>query len=152
MSYPQAEEADGSVILFQFTYRSIPCRVVMDGTIAPNPAVVLRADMGILPFTGDGPSLRSRMLVVLGRTRRMPGYGVRLTPGHGIGLSVALAVDDTAPPASILAAAIGQIAEAKPLFDVVLSLLPTHLRHRTGRPQSPAYRIAESGTANTCPG
>lgn len=159
MSYPQAaatEEADSGVILFRFAYRSIPCRVVMDGTIAvagaPNPAVVLRADMGILPFTGDGPSLRSRMLAVLDQARRMPGYGVRLTPGHGIGLSVALAVDDTAPPASILAAAIGRIAEAKPLFDVVLSLLPTHLRHRPGRPQSPAYRIAESGTANTCPG
>lgn len=145
MSYQQAAsaaEADGGVILFQFTYRSVPCRVVTDGAAADaskrGPAVMLQADMGILPFTGDGPSLRSRMLAVLGRARRMPGYRVRLAPDHGIGLSVALAVDDGAPPATILAAAIGQIAEAKPLFDVVLSLLPKHLRHRTGRTQSAA--------------
>ena len=99
---------------------------------------MLQADMGILPFTGDGPSLRSKMLAVLGQARRMPGYRVRLAPDHGIGLSVALAVDDGAPPATILAAAIGQVAEAKPRFDVVLSLLPKHLRHRKGRTQSAA--------------
>ena len=142
MSYQQAAsaaEADGSIILFQFTYRSVPCRVVTDGAAGKRgPAVMLQADMGILPFTGDGPSLRSKMLAVLGRARRMPGYRVRLAPDHGIGLSVALAVDDGAPPATILAAAIGQVAEAKPLFDVVLSLLPKHLRHRKGRTQSAA--------------
>ena len=142
MSYQQAAsavQADGSVILFQFTYRSVPCRVVTDRAAGKRgPAVMLQADMGILPFTGDGPSLRSKMLAVLGRARRMPGYRVRLAPDHGIGLSVALAVDDGAPPATILAAAIGQVAEAKPLFDVVLSLLPKHLRHRKGRTQSAA--------------
>jgi hypothetical protein len=149
MRYPTAAAAapaDGSPALFQFTYRAIPCRVVAHGT-----AVTLQADMGILPFTGDGPSLRSTTLAVLDRARRMPGYGIRRKPNHGIELTVALAVDRASPPASILADALGKLAEAKPLIDAVLSLLPAHLRHRSDKSRD-AYRMAASGTANTCPG
>jgi hypothetical protein len=142
-----AEPADGDSVLFRFTYRSMPCRVV-----AGNAAVTLQADIGIMPFTGDGPSLRSDMLAVLDRVRHMTGYGVRLAPDHGIGLTVALAVGGSEPPASILAAAIGRLTEAKPVLDVALSLLPKHLRHRAGNSRPAAYRMAGSGTANTCPG
>jgi hypothetical protein len=105
-----------------------------------------------MPFTGDGPSLRSDMLAVLDRVRHMTGYGVRLAPDHRIGLTVALAVGGSEPPASILAAAIGRLTEAKPVLDVALSLLPKHLRHRAGNSRPAAYRMAGSGTANTCPG
>ena len=147
MPYPTAaapEQADGSLVLFRFSYRSMPCRVV-----AGEAAVTLHAQMGIMPFTGDGPALRSRMLAVLGGARRKPSYGVLLTPDHGVGLTVMLPVDGRAPPASILAAAIGGLAEAKPLLDAVHSLLPTHLRHRPQNPRSDAYRMADSGTAKT---
>jgi hypothetical protein len=136
MSYSTAaaaEQADGSPVLFQFTYRSMPCRVVADET-----AITLQADMGILPFTGDGPSLRSDLLAVLRHACTRGGYRVRFAPDHRFGLSVALAVDGDAPAASILAAAIAGLAEAKPLIDAALSLLPTHLRHRTDNPRSAA--------------
>ena len=89
MRYPTAaapEQADGSPVLFRFSYRDMPCRVV-----AGEAAVTLHAHMGIMPFTGDGPALRSRMLAVLGRARHRPGYGVLLAPDHGVGLTVTLA-------------------------------------------------------------
>jgi hypothetical protein len=138
MSYPTAaaaERADGSVVLFRFSYRAAPCRVVARGA-----AVSLQADLGILPFTSDGPSLRRSTLSVLERARSRPGYAVRLMPGHRFGLTVALPVEPAAPPASILAAALEQLADAKPLLDAVLLLLPKHLRHR---PECP--RMSASG-------
>jgi len=137
-----AEHAGNSPVVFRFAYRTVPFRVVMDD-MAPHMSaggrgVMLYADVGTLPFTVDGPSLRSRMLAVLARARRMPGIDVQVTPDRGISLSVALAVEDAAQPASVLAAAIGRLVEAKPLLDVVLSLLPTHLQNRAGHPQSAA--------------
>ena len=128
-----AEQADDSPVLFRFTYRSMPCRVVAEET-----AITLQADMGILPFTGDGPSLRSDLIAVLNHARRTSGYHVRFAPDHRFGLTVALTVGDDAPPASILAAAIAGLAGAKPLIDVVLSLLPKHLRHRMDSSRSAA--------------
>ncbi len=119
-----AETADGRPILFQFSYRSVPFRVVT----ADDAGATLQAEVGTMPYTGDGPSLRHDMLTLLDGARRAAGYEIAVARDHGISLSVALAVDGTAPPASILAAALEQLACAKQWLDRVLSLLPVHLR------------------------
>jgi hypothetical protein len=137
-----AAQAGDSPVVFRFAYRTVPFRVVMNDTAAHKQAggrgVMLYADVGTMPFTVEGPSLRSRMLAVLARARRMPGIDVQVTPDRGISLAVTLAVEDAAQPASVLAAAIARLVEAKPLLDVVLSLLPTHLQNRAEHPRSAA--------------
>lgn len=133
-----AEQADGSPALFRFAYRAVPFRVVGGETSARQRAggqgVLLRAHVGTMPFTADGPALRRRMLAVLHRAGRMPGVKVRVASDNGICLTVSLPVDGAAQPSSVLEAAIKRLVEAKPLVDVVLSLLPTHLRNRTEHP------------------
>jgi len=119
-----AETTDGGAILFQFAYRSVPFRIVAGARAS----TVLQAEVGTLPFTVDGPSLRHDMLTLLDGARRAAGYEIEVARDYGISLSVPLAVDGTAPPESILAAALEQLAGAKPWIDRVLSLLPAHLR------------------------
>ena len=119
-----AEAAGGRSTLFQFAYRSVPFRVVL----AARDGASLQAEVGTLPFTVDGGTLRHDMLTLLDRVRRTAGYQVAIARDHGISLSVALSVDGTTPPASILAAALEGLASAKPWLDHVLTLLPTHLR------------------------
>ena len=119
-----AETADGRAILFQFAYRTVPFRVVTDAGAATR----LQAEVGTMPYTVDGPSLRHDLLTLLDGARSAPGYEIEVARDHHINLSVALPVDGAAPPASILAAAIERLAGAKLWLDQVLSLMPAHLR------------------------
>lgn len=121
-----AQAAGGRSPLFQFAYRSVPFRVVL--ATRDGDAALLQAEVGTLPFTVDGGTLRHDMLALLDRARRTAGYQIAIARDHGISLSVALSVNGTMPPASILAAALEGLAGAKPWVDHVLTLLPAHLR------------------------
>ena len=123
----KAAISDGPHAIFQFTYRSIPFRVLFDANDASTTSI-LKGELGTVPFTGDGEDRRSNTLAVIDATRRIPGYQVKVRPNHTIGLSVRLPDTDETTPDAILAAAIEKLAGAKKLLDLMLSFQPSHLR------------------------
>lgn len=127
MSHQETDAADmakGPSTLFTFAYRSVPFRIVTHA----DAGALLQAEVGTMPYTVDGPSLRHDMLTLLDGARRVAGYEIEIARNHGISLSVALPVEGGVPPESVLAAALEQLACAKLWLDRVLSLLPAHLR------------------------
>lgn len=118
--------------IFQFSYRSVPFQVHLRGT-ETGTVGMLEAMLGIMPYTGDGDSLRRNMLTLIGKVRSATDYGIAVGRDHTINLSVALPVDGTSSADAILAAAMEQLAAAKQFVDLVLSLQPPHLRRITSR-------------------
>lgn len=122
-----AGKSGDQLAIFQFKYRSIPFRVLLDADDETRSGI-LEADLGMIPFTGDGEDRRSNTLAVINAARRIPGYQIQVRPNHTVGLSVPLPgiADPTAD--TILAAAIETLAGAKKLLDLMLSFQPRHLR------------------------
>ena len=116
--------------IFQFSYRSMPFQVHLRSTEAGTIGM-LEAMIGILPYTGDGDSLRRNMLALIGDARRATEYGIDIGRDHRINLSVALPVDGSSSADAILAAAMERLAAAKKFLDMVVSLQPPHLRKLT---------------------
>lgn len=116
--------------IFSFSYRSIPFRVHVraDGD---DMAGMLKAVIGVVPFTVDGNALRRNMLAVLRKARETDGYEIAVGADHAISLSVILPVDSGSPPDAILAAALERLAAAKAFLDLVQLLQPPHLRNAT---------------------
>ena len=123
----KAAISDGPHAIFEFTYRSIPFRVLVDPENGTDDGI-LQAELGVVPFTGDGENRRSNTLAVIDAARRIPGYDVKIHTNHTIGLSVTLPKAAAGSAESILAAAIESLAGAKNLLDLVLSFQPPHMR------------------------
>ena len=87
--------------------------------------------IGILPYTGDGDSLRRNMLTLISNARHATEYGIDVGRDHRINLSVSLPVDGSSSADAILAAAMERLAAAKQFLDMVVSLQPPHLRKLT---------------------
>ena len=66
-----ADYAGGHHAIFRFTYRSIPFCVLFDTDDASGEGI-LEANIGLIPFTGDGEKRRSNTLAVIDAARRMP--------------------------------------------------------------------------------
>lgn len=128
---PAGEHGDDHPV-FRFCYRSVPFRVHLRGT-ETGTVGMLEAMIGIMPYTGDGDSLRRNMLTLIGNARRAAGYEIDVGRDHSINLSVALPVDGTSSADVVLAAAMEQLAAAKKFLDLVFSLQPPHLRRLTSR-------------------
>jgi hypothetical protein len=119
--------SDGPHVIFEFTYHSIPFRVLVDPERGSEDGV-LQAELGVVPFTGDGENRRSNTLAVIDAARRIPGYDVNVRPNHTIGLSMTLPKAADRSVEGILAAALESLTGAKALLDLMISFQPPHAR------------------------
>lgn len=116
--------------VFRFTYRGMPFNASYhdDGCDA---TLVLQGDLGILPYTSDGPSLRRHTLAVMRAAQGLPNLHLSITARQGIELTGEFPVAGAATPTALLTQTIERLVAAKPLLDIIQSLQPP--RNPNGR-------------------
>ena len=109
---------------FEFEYRAMPFRVWVDAETEQGNVAHMHGMIGIMPFTGDGASLRQDMLAVMDFANRFLPFELSAPVGKEIALHTRLEMAAAPTPATVLAAAIERLAEAKRVLDLVNALQP----------------------------
>lgn len=122
----------------EFEYRAMPFRVWVDAETEKGQVAHMRGTIGIMPFTGDGASLRQDMLAVMDFANRFLPLELSASGGREITLHSRLEVATTLTPAAVLAAAIERLAQAKRVLDLVNALQPAHRSQASEDPSSKA--------------